>query len=147
MTTMTTAITIDRPIAEVFGVLTTPEDTPKWSSNAIEEAATSEGPVGVGSTRRAVVRSFGGRTTSNEAVVTEFEANRRIAMRSISAPVPFEAAWTFTEAGGGTRVIWTWTFAFTGPLRLVGPLFGAYFRRSFQGDLTRLKRMMEAHEL
>lgn len=147
MATAGMTITIDRPIDDVFRVLTTPEDTPKWSSSAVEEALTSPGPVGVGSTRRAVVRSFGGRTTTNEAMVTEFEPNRRVAMRSISAPVPFEAAWSFTGVPGGTRVDWTWSFEFTRAMRAFGPAFAAYFRRSLQKDLDRLKRMMEAGEL
>jgi uncharacterized protein YndB with AHSA1/START domain len=147
MTQLPLTITIDRPIADVFRVLTTPEDTPKWSSSAVEEALTSPGPVGIGSTRRAVVRSFGGRTTTNETVVTEFEPNRKVAMRTTSAPVPFEAAWSFTGMPGGTRVDWTWSFEFTGALRLLAPAFGSYFRRSLQKDLDRLKRMMEAGEL
>lgn len=96
MTTAEMTISIRRPVDEVFRVLTRPEDTPKWSSSAVEEQLTSLGPVGVGSTRRAVVRSFGGRTTSNETIVTVFEPNRRVAMRTVSAPVPFEATWSFT---------------------------------------------------
>jgi uncharacterized protein YndB with AHSA1/START domain len=147
MATAEMSITIDRPVEEVFRVLTTPEDTPKWSSSAVEEALTSPGPVGVGSTRRAVVRSFGGRTTANETVVTEFEANRRVAMRTTSAPVPFEAGWSFTSVPGGTRVDWTWSFEWSGAKRVFGPPFAAYFRRSLQKDLDRLKRMMEAGEL
>jgi uncharacterized protein YndB with AHSA1/START domain len=147
MTRAEMSITISRPIDDVFSVLTTPEDTPKWSSSAVEEQLTSPGPVGVGSTRRAVVRSFGGRTTTNETVVTAFEPNRRVAMRTISAPVPFEAAWAFTALPEGTRVDWTWSFEFKGAARLFGPPFAVYFRRSLQGDLARLKRMMEAGEL
>ena len=107
MTIARMSVTIARPVDQVFRVLTTPEDTPKWSSNAVEEPLTSPGPVGVGSTRRAVVRSVGGRTTTNETVVTECEPNRRVAMRSISAPVPFEASWSFTVVPDGTRVDWT----------------------------------------
>jgi len=147
MSTAEMTITIARPVADVFRVLTTPEDTPKWSSSAVEEQLTSPGPVGVGSTRRAVVRSFGGRTTTNETVVTAFEPNRRVAMRTVSAPVPFEAAWSFTPLPEGTRVDWTWSFAFGGATRLFGPLFAVYFRRSLQADLARLKQMMEAGEL
>jgi uncharacterized protein YndB with AHSA1/START domain len=147
MITAAMSITINRPIDDVFRVLTTPEDTPKWSSNAVEEQLTSPGPVGVGSTRRAVVRSFGGRTTTNEAVVTVFEPNRRVALRTTSAPVPFEAAWSFTARPGGTRVDWTWSFDFKGVGRLLGPPFAVYFKRSLQRDLARLKQMMEAGEL
>lgn len=147
MTTAEMSITINRPVDEVFRVLTTPEDTPTWSSSAVEERLTSPGPVGVGSTRRAVVRSFGGRTTTNETIVTAFEPNRRVAMRSVSAPVPFEAAWSFTVLPEGTRVDWTWSFHLKGVARLFGPPFAAWFRRSLQADLARLKRMMEAGEL
>jgi hypothetical protein len=68
-------------------------------------------------------------------------------MRTTSAPVPFEAAWSFTGVPRGTRVDWTWSFEFTGALRLLAPAFGSYFRRSLQKDLDRLKRMMEAGEL
>jgi uncharacterized protein YndB with AHSA1/START domain len=141
------SVTIARPVDHVFRVLTTPEDTPKWSSNAVEEQLTSPGPVGVGSTRRAVVRSVGGRTTTNETVVTEFEPNRRVAMRSISAPVPFAASWSFNVVPGGTQVDWTWSFGLTGAARLLGPPFGAWFRRSLQRDLAHLKAMMEGGEL
>ncbi len=147
MTTAAMSVTINRPVADVFRVLTTPEDTPKWSSSAVEEQLTSPGPVGVGSTRRAVVRSFGGRTTTNEAIVTVFEPNRRVAMRTISAPVPFEAAWSFTALPDGTRVDWTWSFDLKGVARLFGPAFAVYFQRSLQGDLARLKQMMETGEL
>jgi uncharacterized protein YndB with AHSA1/START domain len=141
------SITIARPVEQVFAVLTTPEDTPKWSSSAIEEALTSPGPVGVGSTRRAVVRSFSGRTVTNETVVTAFEPNRRVAMRTTSAPVPFQAAWSFTGVPGGTRVDWAWSFEWSGAMRVFGRPLAAYFRRTLQKDLERLKRMMEAGEL
>jgi uncharacterized protein YndB with AHSA1/START domain len=147
MTTSRMSVTIRRPVEDVFRVLTTPELTPKWSASAVEEQLTSPGPAGLGSTRRAVVRAGGGRTTTNETVVTVFEPNRKVAMRTISAPVPFEAAWTFTTLPDGTRVDWTWSFEFKGVARLFGPPFAVYFRRSHQADLARLKRMMEAGEL
>ena len=76
-----------------------------------------------------------------------FEPNRRVAMRSISAPVPFEVSWSFTGVPDATRVDWTWSFELTGAARLFGPPFGAWFRRGLQRDLARLKAMMEAGEL
>ncbi len=147
MTTADLSITIGRPVGYVFKVLTTPDDTPKRSFSAVEEQLTSPGPVGIGSTRRALVRSFGGRTTTNETVVTAFEPNRLVAMRTISAPVPFEVAYAFTALPAGTRVDWTWSFELTGVARLFGPLLAAHFRRGLQHDLSRLKQMMESGEL
>jgi len=140
------SITIERSIEDVFAVLSNVEDTPKWSSNALEEKMTSVGPVGVGSTRRAVVRSFG-RTTENEAEVTEFEPNRRIALQGISAALPFRVSMDFERVTAGTRVDWTWELASRGFLKLAGPLLTGVFRRQFHKDLNKLKDMMESGAL
>jgi uncharacterized membrane protein len=140
------SITIERSMEDVFAVLSNVEDTPKWSSNAVEEKMTSEGAVGVGSTRRAVVRSFG-RTTENEAEVTEFEPNRRIALQGISAALPFRVSMDFQRVTGGTRVDWTWELAPRGFLKLAGPLLTGVFRRQFHKDLNKLKDLMESGAL
>ncbi len=39
---------IDRPVEEVFAVLSNVENNPKWSSAFLEVNKTSEGPIGVG---------------------------------------------------------------------------------------------------
>lgn len=140
-------VTIDRPVADVFRVLSTPELTPRWSANAIEEHATTPGPARVGSRRRATVRRIGRGTTENEIEVTEIEHERRIAVRSVEAVVPFTSAWTFTPVGGGTRVDWRWDFEIGGWLRPFDRLVGAVFARAFRPDLDRLKWMMESGDL
>lgn len=140
------SIIINRSVTDVFAVLSNVEDTPKWSSNALEEKMTSAGPVGVGSTRRAVVRSFG-RTAENEAEVTEFEPNRRIALQGISGAFPFRVSMDFERVAGGTRVDWTWDLAPRGFLQLAGPLLARVFTWQFRKDLNSLKDMMEAGAL
>ena len=140
-------VTIDRPVADVFLVLSTPELTARWSRNAIEEHSTTPGPARVGSRRRATVRRVGGGTTENEIEVTDLEPDRRIAVRSIESVVPFTSAWTFTPVDGGTRVDWRWDFAIGGWTRPFGRLIGAVFARAFRPDLDRLKSLMEAGEL
>lgn len=147
MATVELTITIDRPVEDVFRVLSDPATTPRWSVNAIEEHVTTAGPVGVGSRRRTTARRFGGGTTQNEIEVTAFEPNRRIAMRSIESPVPFNTAYTLTPIGSGTRVGWDWDFELKGGLRLLGPVLRGLFARSFRADLARLKSMMEAGQL
>jgi uncharacterized protein YndB with AHSA1/START domain len=141
------SVTIERPVADVYHVLTTPELTPRWSSNAIEEHVTTPGPVGIGSRRRATVRRFGGGTTQNEIEVTAIEPGRSIAVRSVEAPVRFTSAWTFTPIGNATRVDWHWDFALDGWMRPLDALVGRLFARAFRPDLQRLKSMMESGEL
>ena len=147
MTTATMSVTIHRPVADVFTVLSTPELTPRWSPSAIEEHMTTAGPVGIGSRRHATVKAFGGRTMENETEVTAFERNRRMEMKSISGPLDFRAGWTFHEVAGGTRVDWIWDFHGRGLFRATGPLLAGAFKWQFQKDLNRLKAMMEAGEL
>ena len=103
MATVELSVTIARPVADVYRVLTTPELTPRWSSNAIDEHVTTAGPLRVGTRRHATIRRFGGGTTENEIEVTELEPERRIAVRSVQAPVPFTSTWSFTPVDGGTR--------------------------------------------
>ena len=147
MATVEVSVTIRRPLADVYRVLTTPELTPRWSSNAVDEQMTTAGPLRVGSRRRATVRRPGGGTTQNEIEVTELEPDRRIAVSSVKAPAPFTSAWTFTPVDDGTRVDWRWDFAMSGWLRPFDGLMRSIFARTFRGDLDRLKSMMESGQL
>jgi len=143
MATVELSVTIARPVSDVYRVLTTPELTPRWSSNAIEEHMTTPGPVRVGSRRRATVRRPGRGTTENEIEVTAIEPERSMAVRSIEAPVPFTSSWTFTPVGDATRVDWRWDFQLRGWMRPIDIILGPTFGRTFRRDLDRLKSMME----
>lgn len=147
MATVEVSVTIARPVSDVYRVLTTPELTPRWSSNAIEEHMTTPGPVRVGSRRRATVRRPGRGTTENEIEVTAIEPERSMAVRSIEAPVPFTSSWTFTPVGDATRVDWRWDFQLRGWMRPIDVILGPTFGRTFRRDLDRLKSMMETGEL
>jgi uncharacterized protein YndB with AHSA1/START domain len=56
----TVSVTIDRPIEEVFAVLTDPTRSPEWSKHAIRGELLTEGSPRVGSRRRTVVKGFSG---------------------------------------------------------------------------------------
>ena len=147
MSTAALTVTIGRSVEDVFAVLTHLENAPKWS-RAIEETLTTPGPMGIGTRRRAVVPTFAGRTTVNEMELTEFEPNRRLAMRSISG-FPFEVriAIDFIRVGDGTRLDWCASFEPGGVLRPVGPLLAAFYKWSFARDLEDLKSLMDANAL
>ena len=147
MATVDLTVTIARPVADVYRVLTTPELTPRWSANAIEEHVTTPGPIAIGSRRRATVRRFGGGTTENEIEVTAIEPERSVAVRSVEAPVPFTSCWTFTPVDTGTRLDWRWDFALSGWMRPFDGLLGPMLARTFRRDLDRLRSMMEAGTL
>ncbi len=140
------SITINRPVEEVFAVLSNPENGPKWSSGSSEAKITSQGPIGVG-TRYRSVRQALGRRIESETEITEYEPNRRYATKSISGPFPMESAVTFERVEGGTRVTGTLMGEPGGFFKLAEPLLVRTAKRQFEGDLANLKDLMEAHAL
>jgi len=139
-------IVIDRPIEEVFAVLTDVELTGRWFPWDVEEHWTSPAPHGVGSTRHAVVR-MGGRVSENDAVVREFDPPHRAVLEGIPPGAPFRATLEFAPAGQGTRVDIVVDLRFRGAQRLIGPLFAWLYGRAWTQGLANAKRMLESGEI
>jgi uncharacterized protein YndB with AHSA1/START domain len=140
-------VTINRPPEDVFAVLSDVRNVPLWSPNTIEERMLTDGPMGVGSRRVAVIKGFAGRTTANEAEMVGFEPNRRMVVKSVRSPVPFRITIDFEPVDGDTRLRWTADIRPGGVLRPTGPLMAALYRRVFRRDLRRLRDLMNAGEL
>jgi uncharacterized protein YndB with AHSA1/START domain len=140
------SITINRPIEDVFAVLTNVENTGKWFPGDVKEWWTSPPPHGVGSTRRARVK-MGLKTTENDAVTTVYEPPHRAGMKGTSKNAPFEAMLTFAPVEGGTRVESNIELFVRGPARLFAGMFTRWYGKSWDHGLANLKRMMESGEL
>jgi uncharacterized protein YndB with AHSA1/START domain len=138
--------TINRPIEDVFAVLTDVEKSGIWFPGDVEEHWTSAPPHGVGSTRHAIVR-MRGRTTENDAVVTEYDPPHRAVMAGTSPNAPFVGAFVFTPDGDATLVEVTIDLSLRGPSRMVLPVFAAWYRRAWVRGLQTLKVMMESNQL
>jgi uncharacterized membrane protein len=138
--------TIDRPVEDVFAVLSDPETSPQWSSASLESKKTSEGPIGVGTTSRSVSKLLG-RRIETELEITEFEPNRRFVLHSKSGPFPLQATVNFERLDGGTRVNVTVEAEPGGFFKLAEPLIVRTAKRQFQNDLDNLKDLMEANAL
>lgn len=143
---ISSSITINRPIEDVFAVLTNVENTGKWFPGNVKEWWTSPPPHGVGSTRRARVK-MGLMTTENDAVATVFEPPHRAGMNGTSKNAPFEAMLTFEPVEGGTRVESNIELSLSGAAKLFGGMFTRWYAKSWDQGLLNLKRMMEAGEL
>ena len=79
----------------------------------------------------------------NEAVVTVFEPNRALGMRSISGPVPFEVAIRLAPVGSGTSIEWETEMRPKGFHRLIVPVTFRFFIRQLESGLNKLKQLME----
>src|SRR6266508_3334619 len=97
------SIVINRPVEEVFAVMSNLENNPKWNPAALEVKKTSVGPIGVGTTWRSVTSILGQRL-EGESETLEYEPNRKYATRIKSGPFPMKFQESFESIEGGTRV-------------------------------------------
>ena len=137
---------INRPLEEVFAVMSNTENILKWQSGTIEAEKTSDGPIGVGTTGRSVSR-FLGRRIESESEFTEYELNRKFVFKSKSGPIQFEVRMTFERVEGGTRINTKFEAEIGGFFKLAEPLVVSMGKRQLEGDLANLKDLMEAHAL
>lgn len=139
------SVIIERPVEELFGFLTAPENDLLWVSAAVERQIESEGPIGVG-TRIRFVDRVAGRRIEWRAEVTEYEPNVRTRIRSISGPMRVQGGKTFEPAQGGTRL--TIELEAGSPIgallgKLSDPFATRMLRRQIRADLARLKSVLE----
>jgi len=136
------SIVINRPVEEVFALLSNQENNPKWQSGSLENRKTSSGPIGVGTTWHSVSQFLGKRIES-ESEITEYEPNRKYTLKS-KLPFPVEARTTFERVEGGTRINLKAEAEIGGFFKLAEPLVVSMGKRQFEANLANLKDLMEA---
>ena len=134
------SIVINRPVEEVFSVVTNVENNPKWGSGLLEAVKTSDGPIGVGTTWR-LVRKVIGQRLEAESEVTEYELNRNYVQRSKS-PFPVVVRQTYEAVEGGTRITITSEAEPGGFLKLAEPLLKSTAKRDIDAEFANLKDLM-----
>jgi uncharacterized membrane protein len=143
MAKMETSIVINRPIHDVFEVLSNFENNPKWASESfLEVKKTSQGPTGVGTTWRFVQKAFGQRI-EGEAEITEYEPIRKSTLKTKWGLFRM----TYEPIEGGTQVNLVLDELPGGFFRLVEPLVMGTVKSSIEAALANLKDLMEAHVL
>ena len=139
------SIAIERPVQDVFAVVSNPTNMPKWNSTLLSATKTSDGPTGVGTTVQSTGNMFG-RQLQTEFTVTEFEVNRRFAVTA-TKPFPLVMTVALEPTTGGTRVDLTADVAPSGLFRLAGPLMARMGKRQARRNLENLRGMLEAEAL
>jgi hypothetical protein len=134
-------VEVTRPLEAVFAFVANPANDARWGSFLVEVTQVSPGPLGVGARFRYLAR-FAGRQFELVREETEFEPNRRQAVRTISGPIRFGGTLTFEAIPDGTRI------TLCGGGR-AGGFFGLPSRcccaaqRSLRSDFASLKRLLE----
>lgn len=136
-------VEIARPPEEVFAYITNFENNIHWQQGMRKITITSEGPLGVGSTYDQVAR-FLGRDIVSSFVVTEYEPNHHIRIKTTESSFPIEVIRGVEPIEGGTRVYAIIEGDSSGFFSVFERLMRWMVRRSIEGDYRRLKELLEA---
>ena len=143
MATLQVSVEIDRPLEVVVEFLSVKENDLKWQKTLVESSKTSESPWAVGSTGREV-REIMGRRIETTWVVTKFEENKGITLKSTSGPVNVVGNWSFEQVGDGTRFSISVEVEVGGFLKLVEKSMVSTIKSYMESDLGNLKGLLES---
>lgn len=138
---------INSPPQRVASFAADPSNAPKWYANIRSIAWRTPPPVAVGS-RMDFVARFLGRRLAYTYEVVEFEAARRIVMRTADGPFPMETTYTWQPLDNGkTRMTLRNRGEPSGFSRVAAPVLERAMRRATSKDLARLKALIESGAL
>jgi uncharacterized membrane protein len=145
MTPVERSIVIDKPVDQVWTFVHDPAKDPLWQTTLLESQQLTEGPIGIG-TKVREVRNFLGRRVEMAWEFTEYEPNRRSAIRAVSGPVPLSGGYALEPVDGGTKLTVAGELGAHGLFRLAEPVFARITARELEANLGHLKDLLEAPE-
>lgn len=138
------AIVIERPIATVAAFAGEPTNAPRWYRRIESVDWLTEPPTRLGSQVRFVAHFLRRRLEYTYEVV-EWEPGEQVAMHTVDGPFPMRTSYTWRPVGDRvTHMVLRNHGDPRGFGRLLAPFVGLAMRRAMRGDLTALKRLLEA---
>lgn len=141
MITAQSSIDIGRSVEDVFAFVTNPRNEPRWHTDVQEATVTSEGPIGVGTTSRWVLRFLGRKEGIME--VTAYDPPNKAELTARSGPMKPTITYLFEPVDGGTRFTRRVDVEPGGPFRLMAPMMRRQIPRRNGQFLVNLKRVLE----
>lgn len=139
------SVEIDRPIEEVFYL--TNDDVAAWSIVVVEDKMIDEKPGKIGSTFLSVTEDRGNRMEF-QGTITAWEPPYACAVRLEGKMFDIEAAYSFEDLGGRTKVTQFSTVEGKGFVKLMFVLFGWMMNKAscdaLDKELQSLKRFCES---
>ena len=134
---------INRPQQEVFDYLSNPANDAQWQSSTEVSEWTSEGPPGVGSTQRSVIKLLG-RKIDSSLEVTTWDPPQQLGFKVVSGPIPFEGTLKLESQENGTQVTQTVQAEPGGFFKIAEGLVSKQIEKQISTDFDALKLQLEA---
>jgi hypothetical protein len=133
----TNTLIIDRPVTDTFAFVSDFENMPKWNYFVQETSNESPPGRGVGTIYRQRRR-----TDEQRFVVTDFEPDQLVAVRTLPPAPDLQMRFTFQPDGGGTRLTDDWTLD-TGLPRWLERIGASRISSAVRDNLGKLKELLE----
>jgi uncharacterized membrane protein len=144
VTRMESAVTIARPVEDVFGFFRDFEKNASTMDPSVESVAKApEGPTRPGTTFRFRQKLLG---TMRDTTTTfaALEPNRRIEIEARLGPLSPKGAITFDQTDRGTMVVVRVNPNPAGPLKLLAPVLARVIAKVWDDRLGRIKAALES---
>ena len=132
------------PPEGAFDLLADFTSTADWDPQIVAAERLDDGPLGVGSRFRVVVR-LGVVPTPMVYEIVHFDRPDRLVLDTRSPLHEGRDDVRFRAALDGTEVTWDATFALRGPGRLLDPLLAVGFRRAGRAAVAGLAEALDGH--
>jgi uncharacterized membrane protein len=143
MTTVERSIVIERPIHEVWDFVQDTSNNALWQTTLLESQVLTEGPTRAG-TQVEEVRRFLGMRVPMTLELTEFEPDRKLAVKGISGGIPLSGSYVLERFADGTKLTVTGALDGHRLFRLAEPVFERMTSRELEASLGHLKDLLEA---
>lgn len=144
MPEITTSVTVNRPVSQVFRIAADTSRVQEWQTDIIASHFTEERiRVGVMVTQSRKTRAGGVRLDLN-ADVTDYQPNKVIGYRGVVGRFPSTIRMEFNPQGGATKVTETINIRLFFPFGFIGFAFKGALRRRSRNMLEQLKAIAEA---
>ena len=139
-------IVIERPVDDVFAVITDVSKTPAWTPGLTEVRRGGDGPLQVGEALT-FVGSFLGRNYESVAACTELVAGERYGTKTSSGPFHLEIDSRLEPVANGTRLATVYRGESHGFFKIAESIVTRLARKQFETAAVNLKALMEEKAL
>ena len=139
-------VVIERPVEDVFAVITDMSKTPAWTPGLTEVRREGDGPLQLGQALT-FIGSFLGRSYQSGSAVTELTANERFATKTTSGPFQLETDARLEPVANGTRMATVYRGESHGFFKIAEPIVTRLARKQFDTAAVNLKALMEEKAL
>jgi len=143
MTQVQHSILINQPIEKVYAFVSDPRNDPQWQTGIIESTVVGDAPIAVG-TQIKGARTFMGRKLEAVLEVVNLQPNQRFSLKSVKAPFPFTATYTFSSEGGATRIDAILDLEAAGFFKLAEGMLSSSANKEMEQSLATLKSKLES---